>query len=158
MGQVYRLNFPNGKSYIGITAKTAVKRFSGHLAQTAHGRSLPLNNAIRLHGESAISLDVLAEESDWDLLCLLEMTFIDEFKTIHPHGYNLTVGGDGFVGFKRSPENIEKVRQSKIGKKTSDETKEKMRQAMIGRKMSPEWIAKMSAARFAWWERKRNQL
>lgn len=49
---------------------------------------------------------------------------------------NLTDGGEGISGYKRSKEYIEKMRQANIGKKRSLESIEKMRQAKLNHKFN----------------------
>ena len=60
---------------------------------------------------------------------------------------NLTKGGDGVVGGIRTPEQIERLRQSRIGRKHTDVAKEKVRQAFIGKPKTPEHSAAVSAAK-----------
>jgi len=77
---------------------------------------------------------------------------------------NLTDGGEGFSGYKRTPEQIEKVRLKKIGTKMNEhtrnrlqeantgrvcleETKEKLRKINLGRKFTPEHREKLKKSR-----------
>lgn len=92
MGELYRLDFASGKSYIGITEKTAVKRFKGHADAVRSSRTndTPLYNAWRKHG--APSLKVLAVIENYDL-AETEIRAIKIFGTLKPNGYNLLEGG-----------------------------------------------------------------
>jgi group I intron endonuclease len=91
--QLYSLKFPNGKMYIGITSKTAEKRFVRHCAPSENKN--PCQNAIHKYGKENITISVLGECDDWELLCLAEMEAIEKFNTFKPNGYNLTLGGEG---------------------------------------------------------------
>ena len=82
MGALYRLDFPNGKSYVGITAKTAAQRFSAH-AYSAQKRGAPtaLGRAIRKYGAEAIKVVALAISNNWEYLQLIERNAIRVFDT-----------------------------------------------------------------------------
>lgn len=61
---------------------------------------------------------------------------------------NLTDGGDGASGAKRSEETLRRMSEAGKGKhsqRRSQETRDKMRASAIGRRMSPEAIAKTAA-------------
>lgn len=75
--------------------------------------------------------------------------------------WNLTDGGEGVTGLKRSPENIEKMRRASLGRKHSPESREKMRQAMRGKPKSQDHIEKVRQAmklRKCPWVIERNKL
>lgn len=57
---------------------------------------------------------------------------------------NMTDGGDGVSGIKRSIETREKIRQGHLGKILSEEQKEKIRQYNLGKKLSEETKNKIS--------------
>jgi len=96
--QLYKLDFPNGKSYIGITSKTAQERFNQHCCKSKNKN--PCQLAIHKYGKENIIINVLAECNDWELLCLAEQEAIEKFNTFKPSGYNLTKGGEGVFGLK----------------------------------------------------------
>lgn len=99
MGLLYKLDFPNGKSYIGITSKTAQERFCQHSRNSAVS---VVGAAIRKYKKEKVALTILAECESWDNLCHLEIAAIRDFKTKQPSGYNFTDGGDGVPGHKHS--------------------------------------------------------
>jgi len=105
MGQLYKLSFPSGKSYIGITSQTAEARLRSHWRCRKKGT--PISNALMKHGLNSVSMSVLADSEDWGLLCEMEKIAIVEHDTRYPHGYNLTVGGEGVTS--RSEEEIERM-------------------------------------------------
>lgn len=94
MGALYKLTFPSGKSYIGITGKTVAERFRTHVRNAKH-RNFAISNAVNKYGVESISIETLFESDDWELLCVLEIDAIKSFNTRSPHGYNTTAGGDG---------------------------------------------------------------
>jgi len=157
---LYKLSFPNGKEYIGITSKTAKERFKQHC--NGHGQ-YAVHSAIRKYGKNNVVLTVLAECDNWELLCLIEQEAIDKFNTFYPNGYNLTLGGDGTIGINPSeksrlnisiaqkqrfsnPEERDLARKRATGRKQSIETINKRRESMMGRIMSKESIEKTRQA------------
>ena len=125
--QLYKLDFPNGKSYIGITSRTAEKRFAAHISCSINRPFGIVSFAIKKYGAESVVLSILATVDNWELLCLAEIEAIEKFNTKSPSGYNLTDGGDGCRGFIKSHETREKLRQSNLGKKPTDEAKNNMR-------------------------------
>jgi hypothetical protein len=96
MGCLYRIDFDNGKSYVGITTETAEKRFRGHY-NSAYNFSTTNNilfRAIRKYGINRLHVKTLAIAEDWGYLCYLEQRAIRIYKTKTPHGYNMTDGGE----------------------------------------------------------------
>lgn len=96
MGCLYRIDFPSGKSYIGITMKTAEHRFAKGHCKKKNGPSA-LGAAIRKYGAESASVQTLVIADDWKYLCDLEKKAIVAFNTKSPYGYNMTEGGDGVV-------------------------------------------------------------
>ncbi len=143
--QLYQLKFPNGKSYIGITSKTAEKRFNQHC--------LPANNknacqkAIYKYGRDNVVLTVLATVDNYELLQLAEQEAIEKFNTYASNGkgYNLTLGGGGTIGRLASDETKNKIAKKAIGRKHSLEAKEKVSVFNKGKIVSNETKLKMSA-------------
>ena len=87
MGALYRITFPNGKSYIGITSKTAGQRLAVHSYEARRGTKLPLYHAMRKYGADCIALHTLALADDWQELCGMERAAIAEQHTRSPDGY-----------------------------------------------------------------------
>lgn len=90
VGTLYKLNFPNGKSYIGITTRGIETRFSEHLAEAKSGRALPLMWALRKYGTPEKQILAFMNHDD---LPAAEIRAIRVFGTLTPHGYNVTFGG-----------------------------------------------------------------
>ena len=92
IGSVYCIDFPNGKSYVGITRKIAVRRVCEHLKSTS-----TVGKAIRRFGKEQIAWRILQRTYSAPKLCALERTWIQRLGTRHPDGYNLTSGGQGVL-------------------------------------------------------------
>ena len=93
MGALYRLDFSNGKSYIGITTKTAQKRFNGHRLRVSSGvlDNTLMYNAWRKYGEPKLIILAILENH---MLKETEIAAIKAYNTFAPNGYNTTPGGD----------------------------------------------------------------
>lgn len=90
MGTLYKLDFPNGKSYIGITTKCADMRFRGHRQMVSKGKTA-LYAAWRKHGAPKMTVLALLPDEE---LADAEIRAIAAHKTLVPAGYNSTAGGD----------------------------------------------------------------
>lgn len=153
MFTVYRhTNTVNGKSYIGITNKTAEARFDEHCAWSARGSRFVFQNAIRKHGRDAFVTEVLHQVATVEEAKRLEVEEIARHGTL-ASGYNMTAGGDGLRGLEWTEERREKLRQRLMGRKLPQELKDKISASLSGenhywhgRKHSPETIAKMRVA------------
>lgn len=126
MGALYRLDFPNGKSYIGITSGTVGARFIEHVEQTRRQRKWAVHKAILKYGADSVRVVTLVIADSWDYLCLLERKAIEVFGTFGKAGYNLTEGGDGFRG-RHTEETKAKIAEK--SRNCTDETREKLRMA-----------------------------
>lgn len=114
-------NAVNGKSYVGMTAMTLVKRWWTHKKAAKSGVKTALHSAIRLYGANnfAVShiaslLPGLSRANLGELECII----IAQRQTLAPIGYNMTPGGDGLpagvanpnLGRKCTPEHIAKTK------------------------------------------------
>lgn len=147
MGFIYKLRFPTGRAYIGLTRKSVEARFGEHVSCVGDPRKKSvLYNAWRKHG--APTVEILAEVPD-HLLLSAEVAAIAEHGTLYPNGYNTTVGGD--VCPMHSPVVAQKVADAKRGKKRptfhTEASRGKIRAARLGAKMSPESRARVAASR-----------
>lgn len=95
---IYKIeNLENGKCYIGQTSRSIEERFREHCGNSKSSISPKLKNAIKKYGKDCFSVDVIWETE----LCTQqeldqkEIQLIAEHNTLHPHGYNLTLGGSG---------------------------------------------------------------
>lgn len=174
MGCLYKIDFENGKSYVGISSTTAKDRWRRHGRQK-NPKSL-IGRAFAKYGEDAAKMHVLVIANDWDYLCLLEQKAISAFNTKFPGGLNLTNGGEGAVGRVWSEESKAKVSKFHKGRKKTgveianisaaqrgvkknwtESWKQNIKNALKGKswcrgaKRSEETKAKQSAKKAKWW-------
>lgn len=147
MGALYRLDFPSGKSYIGITMGSVESRFREHVRSSNRGAPQTINRAIRKYGAEAVKVVTLAVSNTWGYLQLIEKNAIRVFGTFGKGGYNSTLGGEGVLG--RVVPDSERANTSKRfkGKKVPASQAENIRKALLGnkyllgRKQPPEQLA-----------------
>lgn len=148
-GELYRLKFSSGKSYIGITMAGSLSRFNGHRKSALKGSKCAVHRAWRKYGEPIIT--ILKTGLTLDKLLIAEKRAIKKFRTMIPNGYNMTPGGE------ISPTNVPEIwaRMLKIFKspefssKLSKALNKPETQALLsairtGRKHTEETKAKMS--------------
>jgi group I intron endonuclease len=137
---IYRAtNKINGKVYIGFTAHWP-QRINGHNYDRRYGNAenKAFYNAINKYGWEAFEWDAIYQSHDYaHTLKTMEPHFINEHRSWvgfeDCNGYNITLGGEGTTGWKRSQELIESHRQQLKGRKQSPEHIEKRRQVMTGK-------------------------
>jgi group I intron endonuclease len=138
-------NTINNKEYIGLTIRPLEHRWKQHIYESNKKDSwewnTPLGNAIKKYGKDSFQVFVLEECSSEIELKQKEIQLIKERKSLATEtGYNLTLGGDGRMGYKLSEETKRKIGEGNIGKVMSNEAKEKMSVAAKKRsvgKLSP---------------------
>ena len=151
-GVIYLRISPSVKYYVGLTTNEIKRQehwlntkrdYGGYLIRDARKRYLP----------ETWSYAVLAEvfsPSRSDLMVwlnALEVYFIWRYDSNNPeHGYNLTRGGEGRLGYKCRPEVKARLSALYKGRPLSEETKAKLSRAAKGRKASEETRRKLSAA------------
>ncbi len=157
---IYRItNTINSRSYIGKTAHLA-PRISKHM--TGNGNR-DIAQDIQTYGRSAFRYEVLLEcaKEDADTM---ECSFISQYNTLVPHGYNnffgtvppadhmdkLRVASVAVTkGRKHNPDRVEKRANALRGRKHDPARVEKRASALRGRKIDPAIVAKSVAARKA---------
>lgn len=153
-GIIYRYTSPSGKHYIGKTTNPKVRKRE-HLCNSKV-LVTKFYSAIKKYGFESFEYEVLFESTLLpidELNTLLnekEKHFIQMFNSFN-NGYNLTLGGDGQVGFKHKSETIEFYKKTRknppkeqrdkmsitaTNRRLSIETKEKIRLGNIGKGMS----------------------
>lgn len=107
MGFIYKLQFSNGKSYVGLTTKTAKYRYQQHerIANNADRSNSTVYAAWRKHGAPIMS--ILGEYPNEELR-IQELRHVAIERTFGVLGYNMTPGGD--TSPSSSPEVAEKIR------------------------------------------------
>ena len=128
-------NIVNGKKYIGQTVKSLKVRRRNHLSVAKfHKYNSYFHRALIKYGEETFDWKILHDGvENIDDLNKLEAYYISYYDTYGKGGYNLTLGGGGMSGFKRSAETRHKLSIANIGKnnpnygkKPSAETRKKM--------------------------------
>ena len=147
-------NLYNGKCYVGQTHRLQ-DREQAHRAGKCNCPAL--KNAINKYGQENFDFSIIEKCFSQEELDEREQYWIKVIPTQIPHGYNIKEGGSGGGpcddntrqkisianrGKKRTPEQIENIRQAQVGKKLSDEHKAKLRDINLGKKMSKEAIEK----------------
>lgn len=146
---IYKItNSFDGKFYIGKT-NDLEKRWYNHVyCALVKKEPYYFYNAIRKYGAEFFISEIIEEcESDEQAL-LREKYWIFFLKSNNSEiGYNMTDGGDGVSGLKRTDESKNKQRAQMLGRRHSDETKSKMSKSAIGKIKSDETKQKMSKAK-----------
>ena len=127
---LYRHTSPSGKVYIGITSRDRASKRWGH----GHGYTgcRIFYNAILKYGWDNIKHEVLFTNLEESRAKRLEIELIRHYKLLGI-SYNITDGGDGYLGYSPSKETRAKMRAAKIGKPLSNSHKEKLSKSRMGR-------------------------
>lgn len=86
MRQVYKINLPDGRGYIGVTHDPK-RRFTNHFNSRT-----PLGEAMRTAGRDAIVFEIITSGDDARMI-QLEQDLIDLEGTLKPDGFNTLRGG-----------------------------------------------------------------
>lgn len=141
-GEIYKItNKTSGKSYIGQAKKYIGKydtpwgtdgRWKSHVKEAISSRKdhcTLLNNAIRKYSADDFIVTKICDCSDKNDMDEKETSYIKEYNTLVPNGYNLNLGG--YKGCD-SQETREKKRQAKLGKTFSEKTRKKISNVQLG--------------------------
>lgn len=133
-------NKTNGKRYVGITKQDPLARWHngyGYRGQTFF-------RAIEKYGWEGFTHEILFTGLCETEAKEKERQLIAKWETNSPeHGYNITVGGDGTVGYRHKELSKIKMSVAHRGKRLSSHTKAKMSVAAKGKNKSEETKAKM---------------
>ena len=110
-GCIYRLtNLVTKKTYIGKSVN-----FKRRMKEHKQSKSKAyLSRSINKHGWGNFKKEILIDDVPEEDLSNLEISYIEVENTMAPHGYNLTLGGEGKSGFQASNETREKNRQAML--------------------------------------------
>jgi group I intron endonuclease len=87
-------NKVNGKHYVGLTRLTIAERFRAHTSKANCRSRLLLPAAIYKYGVTNFTIDLIqTADSECDAQTL-ERSFIQEYGSFVPNGYNMTRGGE----------------------------------------------------------------
>jgi len=122
---IYKItNTITGRCYIGMTGDYK-KRMKEHFHSNYDNTYL--HRSIQKYGKDKFKHEIVFECNSWEELCKEEIGYIKIFNTKVPNGYNLTDGGEGVIGLKRSKETRKKM--SLAAKNRSTEAKRKISDA-----------------------------
>lgn len=122
MGYIYKIiNIKNQKIYIGQTIKKRpTDRFSQHKYLALHPQQEKnisyLHRAMKSDGIDNFKFEII-EQVDNLLLNEREKYWIKQYNSLAPNGYNLTVGGQGTLGFSRPQSQEERNKKGNSVKK-----------------------------------------
>lgn len=126
---LYRLTFPNGKLYFGITTQFK-ERMRSHKAKEGVCPPSRLAHAIQKYGWASVVVDILHENLDDVDAYALEIKYISEHNTTGVAGYNIAPGGRTKLGCKNSKPSPIK------GKKLSEHHRQALIRAKAGKSYS----------------------
>jgi len=132
-GYIYKITSPSGRVYIGKT--TNIKNRISYYKSNTNNQQKIISSSIKKYGWDNHIFEII-HEAPVEQLSELEIKCIKENNTFHydnPKGMNLTLGGEGLLGTKQSPETIEKRVQKLMGQKRSEETKKLMSELKKGK-------------------------
>lgn len=138
----------NGKLYIGITSRGIQQRWNEHLydARRRHSK-MAISRAIAKHGANNFVMEALCVAKSWDDICAVEKALIEQYGTRSRRvGYNLSGGGCGPLGIKRSAESIERSAAKHRGKPCHPNTREAAVRTHRGKTKSLEHRAKIAVS------------
>ncbi len=127
---VYRHTSPSGKIYIGITSQSDIHKRWRY--GTGYDSCTFFDRAIKKYGWNNIKHEVLFTGLTEEKAKYLEIELIRHYKGLNL-SYNLTAGGQGWLGLHHSEESKRKMRLAKLGTKQSAETIKKRSEAMKGK-------------------------
>ena len=134
-GYIYKIPFPNGKCYIGLTNRTIEQRWNDHNKSAKSGDNRCLYNALRKYNMidvfEMIEIDTAETLQE---LCEKEIAHIEIHNSHYKrgYGYNMTDGGDGVFGYRHTEEGRQKL--SEAQNKRYEDPKERQKISERGKK------------------------
>jgi len=125
-GYIYKIQFPNGKHYIGQTTTSLDQRTKEHKCCAKSGDTKCLYNALRKYDMiDTFELIEIDTADTLEELCEKEIIYIQEYKSYYMdgNGYNMTFGGEGTNGYVYTEE--DRQRNSERQKKRFENPKER---------------------------------
>lgn len=117
--------------YIGQTKGTLQARLRGHYCtKYADHKKSAISQAVKLHGRSNFTAEVIIEVNSQEELNRLEVFYIEHFNTIAPNGYNLKAGGQ--TNNKLCQEVIDRIIAKNTGRKQTDKARDNISNAHKG--------------------------
>lgn len=141
--ELYALDFPNGKRYVGIS-QDATHRWRAHQNLSCQ----IVHRAIKKFGADKVSFRILAVGERAYILAL-EVAAIVAFDCRVPHGYNVGLGGEHspVEGIGHSAASRAKMSESQKRRVRTPEELDRMADLSRCRKTTPEWRAKIAQSK-----------
>jgi group I intron endonuclease len=133
------VNNESGVRYVGSSIDLGARLLSYYSLRNLMRENMVIYKALLKYGHSKFSLEIL-EYCDQNCVIKREQYYIDFLKP----KYNILKIAGSFVGYKHTPEALEKLRLLGIGRKHYEEAKAKIRLANIGSSVSDEIRLKIS--------------
>ena len=147
-GYIYKIPFPNGKCYIGLTTNLN-KRWKEHNKDAKAGNTRHLFNALRKYNMVDTFLMIVIDTAETKKeLCEKEIAHI-EINNSHykrGYGYNMTDGGEGKTGYEYTEEDRQKQSEARKKYFEDPEARRKTSEAQKIRYEDPEERRKNSEA------------
>jgi len=115
-GYIYKIQFPNGKHYIGLTTTSLEQRTKQHRCTSKRGDTQCLYNALRKYKmEDILELIEIDTADTPEELCEKEIKYIQEYNSYYMNGkgYNMTYGGEGVIGYLFTEKDKQKMSESR---------------------------------------------
>jgi hypothetical protein len=115
-GSIYKIVFPNGKHYIGLTTTSLEQRTKEHKSAAKYGDTKCIYKAIRKYGlVDTLELIEIDTADTIEELCEKEIGYIIEYNSyyMNENGYNMTYGGEGTNGYVFTEEDRQKSSEAK---------------------------------------------
>jgi group I intron endonuclease len=128
-------NTINGKVYVGFDSKWP-KRQKEHTTLFMHYNTV-FSKAIEKYGAEAFSWEIIYQSKEKEhTLSEMETFFIKKFNSHidNKMGYNMTYGGEGSLGCKRSEDQKKKMSEKHKNRVFSEEWKRKISESKKGQK------------------------
>ena len=117
------INKINNKKYVGITKQGPQRRWKNGWGYYSKNNQSYFWKAIKKYGWNSFDHKILEDNLSYEQAKDKERYYIRLYNSSNNlHGYNLTLGGDGFLGMHRSEETKEKIRESLKGKYTKEKS------------------------------------
>ena len=112
VGSIYKIVFPNGKHYIGLTSRSLEDRKNQHKWSVKSGNynNLVYRALTKYEMVDTFELVEIDTADTLEELCEKEIRYIQNYKSYYMdgNGYNMTLGGEGFNGYIRTEEDNRK--------------------------------------------------
>jgi group I intron endonuclease len=154
-GYIYKIVFPNGKHYIGLSTRLLEQRTNEHKICAKGGDTRCLYNALRKYDMvDTFELIEIDTANTLEELCEKEIAYIIEYNSyyMNGNGYNMTHGGEGTNGYVFTEEDKQKMGKSQ--KKRFENPEELEKNSERGKKYweNPEARQEMSKIKKKYFE------